>query len=166
MKETKKFFNTNRLNKGYSKSNFNKNAESVYNNLGNDKHILPSPDLLAEYEEMSPGALSKILQMAQKEQDHRHKLSLITLEKNAAILRFRSIFALLISIILGIIVTIGIIMVTAIEPYVGAGALVLSLGIIAYIFSVNIKKNLNDKNSFKKYDNKSRNPNYKGKRNY
>jgi uncharacterized membrane protein len=35
-------------------------------------NILPSPGILESYEEIAPGSVNKILDMAKSEQDHRH----------------------------------------------------------------------------------------------
>jgi len=35
-------------------------------------NLLPSPKILEEYENMAPGSVNKLLEMAKKEQDHRH----------------------------------------------------------------------------------------------
>lgn len=35
--------------------------------------VLPPPGILESYEEISPGAVAKILDMARSEQEHRHK---------------------------------------------------------------------------------------------
>ena len=80
MKETKIFFDTNSLNKGYNNNNnttsLNKQSDvKIPNNKY--KHLLPDVDIMAEYEEMSPGTINKIFDMAKIEQDHRHSIDLI-----------------------------------------------------------------------------------------
>ena len=78
MKETKNFFDTNRLNKGYSTISINKQSD-VELSANKYKHLLPDIDIMAEYEEMSPGTINKIFDMAKKEQNHRHSIDLLNI---------------------------------------------------------------------------------------
>lgn len=73
MKDNKSFFsNNNRLNKGYSKfSNPIESDNRFYRKRLGD--ILPPIDLIEEYENMYPGTIARMLAMAEKEQEHRHK---------------------------------------------------------------------------------------------
>lgn len=50
----------------YHKPNYESKVERNYG-------ILPPPGILESYEEISPGAVSSILEMAHLEQEHRHK---------------------------------------------------------------------------------------------
>lgn len=89
-KETKKFFDTNRLNKGYNGTSINKQSDVQLvfrkNNLVLSD-TLPDTGVLAEYEEISPGSTSKIFNMAQTEQNHRHSFELLKLEKNNRVVK-------------------------------------------------------------------------------
>ena len=80
MKETKNFFsNNNRLNKGYTKvNNLKESDRSFYRKQF--EHVLPPIDVMAEYENIYPGALAKLIDMAEKEQLHRHQLELKNIE--------------------------------------------------------------------------------------
>lgn len=80
MKETKKFFENNRLNKGYTKI-LNYNQNDMGQIRSKFKHVLPPIDMMEEYEEMYPGTFEKLLDMAQREQNHRHSLDLVIQEK-------------------------------------------------------------------------------------
>lgn len=100
MKENKKFFYNNRLNKGYSKiSNPEKTDLSLMRKRY--KHMLPPLDLLEEYEEQYPGTFDKLLNMAQKEQEHRHAIEILALEKCAYASKMGRIFsAILVALII------------------------------------------------------------------
>jgi uncharacterized membrane protein len=81
MKENKKFFaNNNRLNKGHTK--VTDSIKKFDNNYYNKKfdHVLPPIDLMEHYEEMYPGTLSKLIAMAEKEQAHKHKMNIKSIE--------------------------------------------------------------------------------------
>jgi uncharacterized membrane protein len=80
MKETKRFFENNRLNKGYSRIYTpQKSDESVIRDKY--KHMFPPIDIIAEYEDLSPGTFEKFLDMARSEQNHRHSMDLLTAER-------------------------------------------------------------------------------------
>jgi len=81
MKETKKFFDANGLNKGYSKALFSKTSNLAVSSSSQYKHIMPPLDVMAAYEEISPGTIKKIIEMAQKEQNYRHSIELLNVEK-------------------------------------------------------------------------------------
>tara|TARA_B110000503_G_C7157871_1_gene418153 strand:- start:1315 stop:1812 length:498 start_codon:yes stop_codon:yes gene_type:complete len=93
MKETKKFFDNNRLNRGYSRV---ANARQNDNNLIRKKyqHALPPIDMMEQYEELNPGTFEKLFDMAVKEQNHRHSMDLLTMEKHSRATRLGRIFAL------------------------------------------------------------------------
>ncbi len=84
MKETKFFFaNNNRLNKGYLKpkaANLKENDQSFYRKQY--EHILPPMEIMEQYESAYPGTLAKLIEMAEKEQLHRHQMELKTLESH------------------------------------------------------------------------------------
>jgi len=80
MKEKKSFFTkNNRLNKGYAKAF---NANEIDKNFYRKKfeHILPPINLVTEYEDIYPGTLEKLVNMAQKEQAHKHDIELQNLK--------------------------------------------------------------------------------------
>ena len=101
MKETKNFFDTNRLNKGYSTISINKQSD-VELSANKYKHLLPDIDIMAEYEEMSPGTINKIFDMAKKEQNHRHSIDLLNIEKHARAIKMGRIFSLVVVAIIAI----------------------------------------------------------------
>ncbi|MFU7501048.1 MAG: DUF2335 domain-containing protein [Candidatus Tisiphia sp.] len=80
MKDSKSFFaNNNRLNKGYLKvSNPKESDNSFYSKKF--AHVLPPVDLMAEYENIYPGTLIKLIAMAEKEQVHRHQMDIKSIE--------------------------------------------------------------------------------------
>ncbi len=81
MKDNKKFFYNNRLNKGYSKV-YNNNQTDL--NLSKSKYqaMLPPLDIIEQYEELYPGTLDKLFDMAQKEQNHRHSMNLLEIKNH------------------------------------------------------------------------------------
>lgn len=94
MKESRKFFENNRLNKGYSRIvNFNRSDQGVIRRKY--KSILPPIDLIEEYEELYPGTFEKILDMAQKEQNHRHSMDLLEMERHNRATKLGRLFSLL-----------------------------------------------------------------------
>ncbi len=94
MKESRKFFENNRLNKGYSRIvNFNRSDHGVVRRKY--KSILPPIDLIEEYEELYPGTFEKVLDMAQKEQNHRHSMDLLEMERYNRATKLGRVFSLL-----------------------------------------------------------------------
>jgi uncharacterized membrane protein len=91
MKETKKFFDANGLNKGYSKALFSKPSNLAVSSSSQYKHIMPPLDVMAAYEEISPGTIKKIIEMAQKEQNYRHSIELLNVEKYDRAVKFGKI---------------------------------------------------------------------------
>ncbi len=103
IRENKNFFDQNNLNKGYSKSLINK--KSYFSSNENYKHILPNADIMSQYEEIYPGTLKRLLELAQKEQEYRHKIELLMLKENKKLAKWGKFFSFLV---------IGIISVTSI----------------------------------------------------
>lgn len=81
MKESKKFFEDNRLNRGAAQGSKNKsdNDNGLYAKY---KHVLPPLDVLEQYEELHPGTVARLLDMAKKEQEHRHAMELRAFKKH------------------------------------------------------------------------------------
>ena len=80
MKEIKTFFaNDNKLNKGYAKMHNSRESDSSFYSK-KFEHILPPIDLITEYENINPGTLERIIDMAEKEQHHRHAIDLVNIE--------------------------------------------------------------------------------------
>jgi uncharacterized membrane protein len=71
-REIKHFFRsaTNVLNKGH----LEQSTQETRNSIRIDK-ILPPIEVISEYEAIYPGTLEKALAIAQKEQEHRHKMN-------------------------------------------------------------------------------------------
>jgi len=94
MKITKSYFNDeNTLNKGYRESN-DKDHKN-YNASTDNSEILS----LAAYEEISPGAMKRLLEIAEKEQAHQHDLEKINIKSNNRA-RYFGYFAGLVSILI------------------------------------------------------------------
>jgi uncharacterized membrane protein len=98
MKEVKTFFvSDNSLNKGYG----GKNSNTQFNDNSKIKELLPSPDVLALYEEMNPGAFEKLVSMMQQEQKHRHAMDFAYLRIEQKARFIGKVFGLLILCIIG-----------------------------------------------------------------
>lgn len=100
MKESKNFFNNNRLNKGYSKVNPRKSDAGVIRKKY--QHILPPIEIMEEYEELNPGTCESIFTMAEKEQKHRHSMDILTMEKYSKAVCLGRIFALIFIVLIAI----------------------------------------------------------------
>ncbi|MEY3197359.1 MAG: hypothetical protein RLZZ59_730 [Pseudomonadota bacterium] len=89
MIEKKSFFTeNNHLNKGYksqAKSLPSKRSHSI---------DLPESSVLAAYEDISPGTIAHIVEMAKKEQEHRHKLEILQIKMEKTALRVGRIFGI------------------------------------------------------------------------
>lgn len=157
MKETKKFFDTNHLNKGYTKVSTHKQAPSNNSGQGHQyKHILPPMDIIAEYEELSPGILEKIVAIAQKEQNHRHSMDTLNNEKHnkASDMGRKS------ALILVAIIALAVVILAFGEHYMVASILAVSAFGSIGVISSSYKKPVN-KFFHKNFDPKYKNPNYK-----
>lgn len=136
MKERKKFFDNNRLNKGHKK--LSNPVQSDVNVVRKKyQHILPPIEMLEHYEELNPGTLDKLLDMAQKEQNHRHSIDLITIEKYNKATKlgrmFSLVFVALISITSLMLVLFGSTFVAAIFAFSAFACIT----IVSYFYSKN-----------------------------
>lgn len=149
MKDSKKFFYNNRLNKGYSKIHNNNQTDL---NIARKKYqsMLPPIDMMEEYEELYPGTLDKLFDMAQKEQNHRHSLNLLEVRNHAKATAFGRIYALIFISIVVIssisLALLGFILLAALLITVSF----ISITIISYYHSNKQQKN----NKFQKFTNK------------
>lgn len=69
-------------------------------NYSNPYNILPPTDVLDEYERLSPGSVDELVEMAKKEQEHRHVWQEEHLKVHGRIHRWGQIFAFIYNIIL------------------------------------------------------------------
>lgn len=93
MKERKKFFDNNRLNKGHKK--LSNSVQSDANVVRKKyQHVLPPIEMLEHYEELNPGTLDKLLDMAEREQNHRHSIDLLAMEKHNKATALGRVFSL------------------------------------------------------------------------
>ncbi len=161
MKETKKFFDANGLNKGYSKALFNKSAELAVSS-SQYKHVMPPLDVMAAYEEINPGTIKKIIEMAQKEQNYRHSFELLNVEKYDRAVKFGKICGVA---LLGIIALTAIILSFG-GYYVTASVFSLSaFGMIGVISFLQSSKEPKSKVFHKNFNPKNRVHNHKARNN-
>ena len=94
MKETKRFFDNNRLNKGYRNiPNYNKSDKGQIRSQFS--HVLPPIDMIEQYEELYPGTLETLIDMAKNEQQHRHAVSINLQQKYDKARNMGRIFSLI-----------------------------------------------------------------------
>lgn len=141
MKENKKFFENNRLNKGYAKtSSYRQSDVSIMHKKCG--HVLPPIDVMAEYEDLNPGTIDKLLDMAQKEQNHRHSLDLLEIEKYNRASKIGRIFSL---ILVGIIsfTTLLLVVISSDKIAITFSALAFSsIALASYFYSRIANKNI------------------------
>lgn len=95
MKESKHFFNKDiRLNKGYTSID-NKNDTSE-NHRKKYAHILPPIDLITEFEDIHPGTLARIIEMAESEQRHNHALNIADSKSQDLNIRFGKVCSVIV----------------------------------------------------------------------
>lgn len=155
MKETKKFFENNRLNKGYSRIYTpRKSDESVIRSKY--KHMFPPIEVMAEYEELNPGTFERFLDMARSEQNHRHSMDLLTTERYNRANKLGRIF----SIIFVTIVSLTTVLLT-VQSVFSAGIFSASAFLTIALVSF-----LNSKIGIAKFSNIVRNNNTKNKKDF
>ncbi len=140
MKEIKTFFTKdNRLNKGYSKtSNIRELDSSFYRKKF--EHILPPIDLISEYENINPGTLAKLIDMAEQDQHHKHAIDLVNLENYNRAQKMGRIFAL---VFIGLICLTTIILTMLGKIFVAlifSCSAFLAIGVTSFISANNIRK--------------------------
>lgn len=104
MRERKKFFVNNRLNKGY-KTRFDTELSDVEAFKKQNVHLLPPIEVIEQYESHYPGIFKKLMEMSQKEQHNRHLLAALEIEKAAKMSSYGRIAGLLYIIIISLSVT-------------------------------------------------------------
>ena len=90
MREKKSFFvENNSLNKGYRKEHGSSDRHHA-------KSLSALPDLgvLEQYEELQPGIVQKLLEMAQKEQSHKHSMEEIAAKMQQVSIRMGRFFGI------------------------------------------------------------------------
>lgn len=147
MKESKSFFDNNRLNKGYSKVNARKSDTGVIRKKY--QHILPPIEMMEEYEELNPGTCERIFSMAEKEQKHRHSMDILTMEKYSKTVRLGRIFALIFIVLIAIATLILAVAGSIILSSVFAISAFACITIISYFYS---KKPTYKESVYKQYN--------------
>jgi hypothetical protein len=154
MKESKKFFDNNRLNKGYSRVvNFHQSDANLIRKKY--RHVLPPIEMIEQYEELYPGTLERLLDMAQLEQNHRHSRDLLEIEEQERATKLGKMFGLglvaIISVGAIILVTLGSTLIGALFALCGFSCIT----IVSYLSSkAYVKKEPNKV----RYNNRLTNP--------
>lgn len=150
MKETKKFFDNNRLNRGYSKVS-NTRQSDVHMIRKKYQHVLPPIDVMEQYEELNPGTFEKLFDMAEKEQNHRHSMDLLAMEKYSRATRLGRIFALVFVALVAITTLILVVAENIITASVFAFSAFACITIVSYFYS---KNSIYKESTRNKYNNK------------
>jgi uncharacterized membrane protein len=157
MKESKKFFDNNRLNKGYSRViNFYQSDANLIRKKY--RHVLPPIEMIEQYEELYPGTLQRLLEMAQLEQNHRHSRELLEIEEQGRATKLGRMFGLglvaIISLSAIILVTLGSTLIGVLFALCGFSCIT----IVSYLSSkANVKKEQNKV----RYNNRLNNPSWR-----
>ena len=100
MKKIKTFFaNDNKLNKGYAKMHNPRESDTSFYSK-KFEHILPPINLISEFESINPGTLEKMIDMAEREQHHRHAIDLINIESYNKAKKLGKLFSIILVSIL------------------------------------------------------------------
>lgn len=164
MKESKTYFSQdNRLNKGYSNDkDTNKEPDQSFFKRKFDG-IFPSVETICSLEEIKPGSLDKIINIAQKEQEHRHAMEKTNAEIYSRARRMGNFFGL---------ITVAIISFATVEIarqgnnslatiFCVSGFLaIFGVSLLSYIKAANLKKERNDRRPQQNNKNFSRNNNH------
>ncbi len=156
MKESKKFFDNNRLNKGHRRVSNSKQSDL---NIIRKKyqHVLPPVEMLEHYEELNPGTLEKLLDMAEREQNHRHSIDLMAMEKHSKATQLGRMFAL---------VFVAFISITSLMLVIAGSFIVASVFAFAAFACITIVSFLYSKNSLFKESNRNNYGNFKFSKNH
>lgn len=104
MRERKKFFVNNRLNKGYKKR-FDIELSDFDTFKKQNAHLLPPIEVIEQYEAHYPGIFKKLIEMSQKEQQNRYLLATLEIERAAQMSTYGRIAGVLYIIIICLCVT-------------------------------------------------------------
>lgn len=107
---------------------------------------IPSASELAKYENVLPGAANRILEMAEKQSQHRQKLETKMLEANIKSEHAGQIFGF---VIFGLAILAGFVLLILGKDVVGLASLIVSAGSIVGLFvykRIDEKKELKTKN--------------------
>lgn len=158
MKETKKFFENNRLNRGNAKVYSAKQSDEAIIRKKH-QHILPPIDVMEQYEELHPGTLEKLIEMSQKEQAHRHKMDVENDQTLKKSMSFGRVFSL---IFVALVAVCSMLIMFAAGSIILASIFVasafLSIIVIAYL---SLKSQAQKIYSNYRYNNQGRNKNYR-----
>ena len=120
------------------------------------KSNLPSPEIMAEYEEQNPGTIEKMLKIAMLEQEHRQAMELLEHTQNEKMLKFGRSSSL---------VLVAIISATVIALSFGGHYMVASVFSIAAFLTITIASNSIGKLCYKTHNENAKqnhkNSNYK-----
>jgi uncharacterized membrane protein len=95
--EVKNFYGTDKLNKGFSEEEAKLHIKASANSL---KEHLPESGIFAAYEEIKPGTIEKILEIAKEEQKRKIKLDEAALNINEKIQKLGVVSGLLALVII------------------------------------------------------------------
>lgn len=134
MKESKSFFDNNRLNKGYGKVSNVKQSDSSFIRK-KYRHVLPPLDMMEEYEELNPGTFERLFDMAEKEQNHRHSMDLLVIEKYNRATRLGRVFALVFIALISTTTLMLVIVKSSLSAAIFAVSAFACITIVSYLYS-------------------------------
>lgn len=138
MKEIKTFFGKdNKLNKGYVRPANVRENDSVFFQK-KFAHILPPIDMISEFENIHPGTLAKLMDMAEREQHHRQALDLVNLDSQTRAFKIGRYFALLF-VVIACLTTIALVVIAS--AYIGIIFAIIAFMSVGAISLFPMKKN-------------------------
>jgi uncharacterized membrane protein len=147
MTKVKHFYKNDRLNKGYSRRRAAADvAEDVVRDIKNIKPdvlgavagALPDSDIISRYEEMNPGTIAKLLNIAEMEQKYQYDIAKINLELESRA-RFMGAVMGLFIIAMVIYASVGISRVSIVGSVLFASVSFLSIVIAGIIYRRDFK---------------------------
>lgn len=143
MREVKEFFSEeNSLNKGYFQDKLSTD-ENLDNKIYHQKlyQNMPPIDVMAAYEDLHPGTLTKLLEAVEKEQNHSHIHDLMHIKMNMKAQMLGRIFGLF------SIAIIGWVVLSLAKDGMMIGGLVFAMVAFGSIFATSYILNKGSKNS-------------------
>jgi uncharacterized membrane protein len=98
---------------------------------------LPPPDALAQYEQVSPGFADRIVKMAEKEQDFRHRDTQVVRGMQRKIIGRGQVFGFILSLA---IILCGVLLIMYDKPTSGFIAILAGIATVAGPFFFNIQR--------------------------
>ncbi len=111
--------------------------------LNEEKYeVLPPPEVLAEYEEISAGATKRLLSLAEREQQHRHRLEEAYLIQQVKTQRIGQLFGFVVAMVIAIMSSILVVLERYEAAMIVAAPGFLAFAIVGWLtYRINKNKN-------------------------